>query len=1289
MGSVSMVVSRPDKTLEFLILGPLEVRRSGEPLDLGAPKQRALLADLLLHANKVLPVERLIDDLWGEDPPQTAANALQVYVSHLRKILEPSPSGLLITREPGYVAHVSEDQLDRGRFERLVVEGREAILADQLELAAELLRDGLDLWRGPGLAELPLHFSARAEIERLQQLRLAAHEDLIVVELALGRHPDLLPELEVLVGENPYRESLRGHLMLALYRSGRQADALDVYRQTRETLVENLGIDPSGELQRLEQAILRQDPALELEPRPERPDSPKGLPQQPETRKTVTVAALDLFIEPGANVELDPELVSHVTARSFEAVSRSVERHRGLPYRLLDARAIAVFGAPSVHEDDTLRAVRALIEAREALAELSVELDSELGVRLAMRAGIEAGVALVGRGRSAELVVTGNVITAAERASESAEQGEILIGSAAHLLLSGAVRVQPVAAGREQRLWRLLEVVPGASALARRHDAPLVGRTDELAELRHGLERAARERRCLLVTVLGEAGIGKSRLALELRAQHEGELTVISGACRSYGEGVTFSPIADLVEELVGDGDLRSGIAAHLAGDSEAEAIASVIDGAIGLGEPPGTEELFRAVRRLLEALARERTLIVVLEDIHWAEPTFLDLVEHIAEWSRQAPILLLCLARQELLEERPSWGGGKVNAITLSLEPLSRAESIVLIEQHLGGRGLSTDAQARIASFAGGNPFFVEQLLAMVAQEPRFADDLSSPPSVQALLGARLDRLSPEERALLDHASVLGVEFAWDALAELLPDEIADTGPAGLHRLAHKGLVRPLDLGIKDPGTWTFAHALIREAAYDSLSKRRRAALHAQLAEWFEGATRQKLPEVDELAGYHLEQAYTYRRELGEADEAARSLAERGAARLAAAGRRAYATGDMPAAVSLLTRATRLLAPEHSDRPELLADLGEALRDAGELDLADLTLIEAIETADRTGDDIAGAHALVVRWQLRLQTDPQVSFDEAVSAIGATIDRLHELGQQRGLAKAWLTLAEIPWLRGQAAASEQALERGLAYARTVGDRRAEAQSLNALSGVALLGPMPVDQAIRRCEDVLEEASGEGRVAASALRALAGLNAMEGRFEEAWEYLDRDRAILHDLGLKIVASSSAEVGGFVGLLAGDPGRAESELRWGYELIDEMGDRNALSTVAAHLAQAVLLQGRNDEALALTELSEEAGAPDDLTVQVLWRGPRASVLAQNAELDRAEQLAREAVELAERTDFLNLHADALMGLAEVLHVAGRPTDETTATALTLYERKGNLISAARVRAAVEAASPAPA
>ncbi|HEX6699176.1 MAG TPA: BTAD domain-containing putative transcriptional regulator [Gaiellaceae bacterium] len=1287
--------------LRFNILGPLEARRLGDPVDLGGAKQRALLAVLLLNANKVVPVERLIDDLWGEEPPETAANTLQVYVSQLRKLLEPGVSAderMLRTQPPGYTAAISDGQLDLTTFERLLVEGREAMLADELELAATQLREALSLWRGPCLVGLPIHGAAEAAIARLEELRLAVSEDLVVVELGLGRHAELVPELETLIVEHPYRESLRGHLMLALYRSGRQADALNAFRDAREILVEELGIDPSRELQRLEQAILQHDPALDLVPRPSRSAEETRRRRavaaaargEAERRRTVAVAVVEVLIGSDDGDELDPELVSGVASRAFEVLAAGVERHHGIVYRALGTRVVAVFGAAAVHEDDTLRAARAILDASSGLTALALELERELGVHLTFQAGIESGTALVGRDDADELVVTGNVLASAEHVCASAAAGEVLIGSAAQSLLAGASEAEERAPSGGRPLWRLLEVDREASSV-RRHDASLVGREDEVAALRRAVARAAKERRAVLVTVLGEAGIGKSRLALEMRRQKDPEVRMLWGACRSYGEGVTFSPVADVVAELVADEDPEAAIAALLGDDPEAETIASVVAGAIGAGEAVGaTEDVFRAVRRLLQVEARERPLLVVFDDLHWAEPTFLDLIEHVAEWSQEAPIVLLCLARPELLEERPSWGSGADGAVTLTLEPLSEVDSKALIDEFLGDQELASETRDRIASFGGGNPFFVEQLLALAAQEPQFAAQLSSPPTVEALLSARLDRLASEERTVLEHASVVGAEFALDAVSALLSEEVRESAARALDRLAGKRLVRPVEEMMRHSERYAFTHVLIRETAYQSLPKRRRAALHAQLAEWFVDTSPNGAPELDEVAGYHLEQAYLYRRQLGQTGEAERALAEQGAERLAAAGRRAYAFGDIPAAVTLLTRATRLLAPDHPARPETLAELGEALRDAGELDLAESTLSEAIEAATRSGDAAAEARAVAVRWQVRLQIDPDVSFDEAADAIGATIDRLMELGHERGLAKAWVSLAEVPWLRGQAEASEHALERGLAYARSSGDTRTEALALNSLVGVAMTGPMPVKAAIERCNEVLEETRAEGRVAASALRALAGLHAMEGRFDEAWAFMERDRALLRELGLKVVASSSAGVAGWIGLLAGDPVRAEAELRWGYQILDEIGDRNGLATVAAILAEATVAQGQDDETLALTELSSEAGAPEDMAIQVQWRGPRAKALARRGEVEAAEQLAQEAVALAERSDFLDLRGNALMDLSEVLWLRSRPADAAAAaeSALALYRRKGNRVSAARARAAVKRASLAP-
>jgi len=1215
---------RPNPEIpEFLVLGPLEVRLGGRPFALGSTKQRALLAALLLRMNEVVSVERLIDELWGEAPPRSAANALQVYVSQLRKTLG---ANVLVTQAPGYVARLATSQLDAARFKSLVDDGRRAILSDDAVAAATRLREALALWRGDCLPSLELYGAARSAIAQLEELRLAVQEDLIRAELSLGHHSPLLATLEALVEEHPYRESLREQLMLALYRSGRQANALEAYRRARLTLVDELGVEPGRELQAMPHAILRHDPSLDLTPQAE---LFTAAPTAADTdrRKPIAVAFVDCASDAG---HADPELLASVAARCFTLVAAAVERHGGVAHRLPDGRTMVVFGAGTTHEDDALRAVRAAAEAREALVVLGDELAASAGIRPVLRAGIETGLGLV----QANGHVNGGVVVLAERALKAARKGEVLVGAAAHTLLAGAAELEPL----DGDVFRLVELVHGVVWGARRLDSPLVGRTAELVEVKEALAHATEKRSCVLLTVLGEAGIGKSRLAFELQSRTEA--TVIYGACRSYGEGVTFAPLADALGELPAD--------------------------------PAGTtEEIFRAVRREFERMSGERPLVVVLDDIHWAEPTLLDLVEHVAEWSQDAPILMLCLARPELLETHPDWGAERANATTLALEPLSTTDCSALIAQLPGGELLTDEARARITDFAGGNPFAVEQLLALQAEDPRFAGQLTSPPSIRTLLGARIDRLTHDDRTMLERASVLGVEFDIATLAELLP--AAHRPPADtLKSLTHKGLFHE-----REPEAYAFAHRLVRDAAYESLPKRLRAELHAEIAERLEA-------EDDEIVGHHLEQAYLYRRELGLLDKSDAELAERAADRLAAAGRRAHAAGDTPAAVSLLTRAAAL-----SRHPAMNAELGEALRDSGELALADATLIEAIEAGRARGDERAEAHASIVRWRMRLQLEPELSFDEAESSIRAVIERLQQSDADALLAKAWHCLAWIPWLRGEGAVAQQALDQALAYAQNAGDARTETQILNFLVGVALFGPTRVGVAIERCRAILNGAQGEGRVAAAALRALAGLHAMEGRFEEAWACVARDGAILRDLGLKVVVGSSTELAGIVGLLAGDPVAAESHLRLGFAVLEEMGDRSGLSTNAAMLAEALLAQGRDEEALELTVQSEQAAAAEDLPVQVQWRGTRAKALARRGKLDAAERLAHEAVSLAEQTDFLNLHANALLDLATVLQHDRRVEEAAAAaeTAKTLYERKGNLIGVDKAQSFVGQIAPA--
>jgi len=658
-----------------------------------------------------------------------------------------------------------------------------------------------------------------------------------------------------------------------------------------------------------------------------------------------------------------------------------------------------------------------------------------------------------------------------------------------------------------------------------------------------------------------------------------------------------------------------------------------------------------------------------------------LNLIEHLAELARDAPMLLVCLARPELLEERPSWGGGKLSATSILLAPLSEGESAQLIENLAGPSGLGAEKLEAIANAAEGNPLFLEQLLAMLSEDGA-AGEISVPPTIQAVLTARLDRLQPEERAVLEHASVIGREFSRGAVTELSPEGVRREIDAHLDTLLRRELIWPHRSLFPGDAAFRFRHVLLREAAYESVPKQARAELHERFASWLERAAGSRAREFEESVGHHLEQAYRYRIELGPVDDRARELARRAAARLAASGRRAYASGDLPAAVQLLSRATLLLDPGTSGRPELLMDLGDALRESGDLGGAAATLTEAADAAASSGDSALELYVDIARLRLQLQTDPEISTDEVLRAGERAVRVFEQLGDERRLAKAWELLAWVPWFRCQAAAAEAALLRALEHARRAGDHRMEAQSLNLLVGATSLGPLPVEEGIRRCEEILAQPAEQRRVRASALRALAGLKAMAGSFDEARSAMTDCRTIVEDLGLRVTAASATETDAMIEMLAGDPSAAERELRWGYESLGQMGATSEVAPVlAALLAQALYAQGHDDEALRFSKLSEDAAAPDDLSAHVQWRAARAKVLARMGKLEEGEACAREAVALAEQTDFLVVHADALVDLAEVLRRGGHTTEAvpTLREALGLYDRKGNVVSSRRAAA----------
>jgi class 3 adenylate cyclase/tetratricopeptide (TPR) repeat protein len=1022
------------------------------------------------------------------------------------------------------------------------------------------------------------------------------------------------------------------------------------------------------------------------------------LAEAPGIRKTVSILFCDWVDSTSLGSRLDAESLRRVQESFYAEARRVLERHGGTVEKFIDDAVMAVFGIPQAHEDDALRAARAAVELREALASLNARLEKELDVRLVVRTAVNTGEVIAGHPSAGQTFVSGDPVVVAKRLEEAATSGEILIGEATRRLVRDAALVEPAddvpAKGKREPLvaWRLLAVITGAPPFARHVDAPLVGREHELALLRQAFGRAASDASGCLFTVLGAAGVGKSRLVRELVAEAGDRATVLVGRCLPYGDGITFWPLVDVVRRAAAIGNhldaasARAQIAELVAAEPEAELVADRLASAVGLLEAPAsTEETFWAVRKLLNALTRRGPVVLAFDDLHWAEPTFLDLVEHLAEWIRDLPVLLVCIARLELLEERPAWAGGWPNATTIMLEPLGEPECGELVDGLLGaGGGLPDEFKHEIAAASEGNPLFVEELLAMLIEEEVLhresggwvAGDLSSlrvPPTIQALLGARLDRLERRERSVLEVASVAGRFFSRNAVAELIDEPGLDML---LGALVRSQLIRP-ERAAAGEEAYHFRHVLIRDAAYAATSKERRAYLHERHAGWLERAHGDRVGEVEEIVGYHLEQAHCLRSELGRPNE---HLAARAGERLSAAGRRALGRGDISAAANLLGRAAALLPAAAPERTELLPELGSALVLAGEFEQAETVLTEAIERGAATRNRRLELHAQLERAFLRSLTSPEGGVEELRRISERAIPQLESLGDDLGLAKAWRRIADVHWMRNCWKEQERALERALVHAERAGDAREAAGALMRIALALYYGPMPAPAAIHRAEEILDRARGTRAVESTFIVSLAGLHAMCGRFEEARELFARGRAIVEELGLKVWLAGFSLVASDIEMLAGDSGTAEAHLRAGYEALHGMGDRGLLSTVAAALARAIYAQGRYEEAERFTEISEELDGRGDIASQIGWRATRGKVLAHRHDFEQAESLAREAVAIAKRTDDLAQRGRALLDLAEVLELAhrGEEAAELVETALDLFEQKGNVVVAEETR-----------
>jgi class 3 adenylate cyclase/tetratricopeptide (TPR) repeat protein len=996
------------------------------------------------------------------------------------------------------------------------------------------------------------------------------------------------------------------------------------------------------------------------------------LPPQ-EVRKTVTIVFSDLKGSTAMAEQLDSEAVREVMSRYFDEMRGALERHGGTIEKYIGDAIMAVFGLPRVHEDDALRAVRAAAEMRERLAMLNEELDRRWGVSIGNRTGVNTGEVVAGDVTTGQRLVTGDTVNTAARLEQAAPTCEVLLGEATYRLVRHAVEVESVEPlelkGKAERVpaYKLISVRE-VESVERRHDNPLVGRARELALLTEELTASARESSCRLVTLIAQAGVGKSRLIEEF-AEHTAQpgARVLRGRCLPYGRGITFWPLVEIVRDAakIRDDDTPEEARAKLlqvAGPGGEDAVARVAS-AVGLGETDyPLDEVFWGTRKLLELQAARQPLVVVFEDIHWAEPAFLDLIAHL-EATASAPLLLLCAARPDLFEHRPDWSERKGPVI--ELEPLSDEESERIVEHLLGDAPVPREVRDRIIAAAEGNPLFVQQVLSMMIDDGLLQQedgrwvptgdlsDLAIPGTIQALLAARLDLLTPQERATIEPASVIGLVFEEAAVAELVPDVVRPEVESHLVSMTQKQLVRP-ELAESDLD-YRFHHILIRDAAYQGILKRARATMHERFANWAERVNRDRdrQAQFDEILGYHLEQAYQYLSELGPLDEHGLELGDRGSGRLAAAGRRAFARGDMAAASNLLRRAAALLPERDPARLELLPDLGEAMMEIGEFAWAEVFLDEALAGASERRDETLRADALLTQLLVRHHAAEDLDRwrGDIERETKALIPILEEREAHEQLAKAWRMVAFLhaTVCRWEEAASAQ--QRALEYARAAGDRRQEARLSSAYAFSLCDGPTPVPEAIARCEEILTRDLGHKQSEAIVLSALATLLTLDGQFDEAREAHGRARRLLDDLGSAVLAASTSLTSARVELLAGNPAGAEADLRRDYERLESMGELYFRPLVAALLAQVLFARGASEEAETFARIADELAAQDDVELQALLRLLQAQVLAQRGAITDAIATAKEGVQILPEKETPVIRVEALLDFAKLLAEAG--------------------------------------
>lgn len=1028
---------------------------------------------------------------------------------------------------------------------------------------------------------------------------------------------------------------------------------------------------------------------------------PRSRPNR-EVRKTVSVLFCDLVGSTEIGERLDPEALRAVLDRYFAVVRAQIEAHGGITEKYVGDAVMAVFGIPVLHEDDALRAVRAAAAIPPTVAELNEELGPRSGVQLQVRVGISTGSVVAGAdaGPRGERLATGDAVNLAARLQGLAEPGGVVMAELTHRLVKDAVRADPLdpvtvkGKARALRPWRLRAVDAPAGRRVRT-DAPLIGRDRELAQLRDVFAAAMADGAPRRRVVVGAAGVGKSRLILDFLTGLPPGTTVLRGRSRSYGQASTFWPVREMLAPVAGwTGDETTDAAVAkladlLPGRADAEEIAERVGQLLGLGEATaGLQETFWALTTLLVELAGWAPLVLVADDLHWAEPTYLDLLDHLCA-TTTGPILLLGGTRPDLLEERPDWAAED----RIPLDALAADSSARLLAGLLAPGDPPPEVAEHVLTAAEGNPLFVEHLIAMLIEDGSLARDGTGawtltrrlepgllPDTIGSLLAARLERLRPAEQLELRAGAVVGRVFWRGAVAELAREAVGPDAGMHLRALVGRRLIVPESSSFMDEDAYKFQHILLRDTAYAAMPKAERATAHQAFARWLERTAGERAEEYDEILGYHLEQAVRLRADIGLVEQSDRPLAAEAGRRLFTGAQRAVNRGDLGSAIPLLKRAERLLSGVPLERADVLVELSRALTHSGELADASTWLADALREARVAGDRVREERANVVQMEIASATDAWWSHAEALPALEASVAVLTGAGDDAGVAEAWFFIGRLHSDAGRIREAEPALERAVEHAVRSGRSAAAAMPRIWLAMNLVWGPTPVAAATARLDRIAALARGNQDVEAELLGCSAVVAAMEGRFTAAWQLLGASRRVFDDLGIVAAPAISGLKAFEIARRQQRPDAAEPALREADRTCAELGDQSVRSTVAAMLAHVLWARGEVDQAESYAELARSMTQRDDLWSHVLWRSALALVRSSRNAHGEAVELATQAVRAGGRSDWLCLHGDALLDLAEVSRRAGRDDEAHAAAeqALALYERKGDLSSMARAQ-----------